>query len=301
MSAFSVADCIAANPTLSSAQSIFAQNPQPVAILDRSRHLLWSNEAFHRIFRADIGAVPTLLAGDRGSSIGAMLHIIDRMMNSVAWQGQLSDCLHGEERSFEATISPLPDGDCFLLVACNVTAHLRSLHDAIRAGLHDKLTGLPNRAYFIEKVETEVRQVMRSKTFSAILLIDADGFKAVNDTFGHDAGDEVLKTLSERLRRSIRETDFCARLGGDEFGCVLTNLSSSKDAALVADKVVKGLRHEYQGPNMVRLPLGVSVGVGMVQRGYSVDKAIKDADCAMYVAKAAGKNCWRFPPKNYPG
>jgi diguanylate cyclase (GGDEF)-like protein len=161
----------------------------------------------------------------------------------------------------------------------------------------DSLTGLPNRNLFFEHLRKGLQQARRQWRLAALLLVDLDGFKQVNDTFGHDAGDELLRRIADRLQQCVRTTDTVARLGGDEFTVVLLNLEHLQGAEAVARKMVERLAEP--------VPLGeasatvtASVGIALYRPEWpdTLDLAmtlLRQADAAMYAAKNAGKNTWR--------
>ncbi|NAZ78275.1 diguanylate cyclase, partial [Kineococcus sp. T13] len=168
--------------------------------------------------------------------------------------------------------------------------------DALRTQARtDPLTGLPNRAAFQDAVD---RAVLRADgAGSALLFIDLDGFKAVNDDLGHAAGDALLRTVAARLRRTTREGDLCARLGGDEFAVLLT-AADEQEATAVGQRVVAVLGEPVRFSGVVAR-VGASVGVALHEPGGapeegSGDALVRAADAAMYAAKAAGKGCVRL-------
>jgi len=166
-----------------------------------------------------------------------------------------------------------------------VTRSLRSqLHDTEHQALHDSLTGLPNRLLFRDRVELGLSWSRRTGNDLAVMLIDLDRFKEINDTLGHQAGDQLLHDLGARLRGVLRETDTLARLGGDEFGVVLPH---DRDAHLV--EVVERMQGALGEPfelQDLELSVGASMGIARYPRdGEDVDTLIKHADVAMYVAK----------------
>lgn len=169
----------------------------------------------------------------------------------------------------------------------------------------DSLTGLPNRLALVERLTQSVAMTKRQRTFVALLYFDLDGFKAVNDTFGHNRGDELLKEVAQRVKTKIRTTDTLARLGGDEFIIILESIRFPQDATLIAAKVLDTLRGIAVGGtdsvtgSPATLRIGASVGISsygpdIAPDAPSVDKLIKQADDAMYLAKQAGKGCYRI-------
>ena len=159
---------------------------------------------------------------------------------------------------------------------------------------NDSLTGLPNRTLFQERLEHGIRQARRNKSELALIFLDLDGFKMVNDTLGHDVGDELLKHVAARLLLCLRDSDTVARLGGDEFTAVLTDVGSRERVESAAERVIESLSApiELEGGDVV---IGASIGVAMYpDDGTDVRTLLKSADMAMYQAKAAGRNNVRF-------
>lgn len=155
---------------------------------------------------------------------------------------------------------------------------------------HDHLTGLSNRQAFDKRLEDALRQSGTLRAETAIVFLDLDGFKAVNDEHGHAAGDAVLIEAAERLRAAVRAGDVVARLGGDEFMVVAPGLDGEAGAARVAEKLVEAFREPFDIDGLA-VRLSVSVGVALADSGATDGmKLLHAADAAMYEAKAAGKN-----------
>jgi len=139
----------------------------------------------------------------------------------------------------------------------------------------------------------------RQKEKAAIMFIDADDLKKVNDTFGHDAGDTVLKQLAQRLLSCVRNTDTVARVGGDEFLLIATGLNTLEDAGVIAEKIIKAESQPFIFDGQ-QAAVGVSIGIALFpDHGEDKDRLIKLADEAMYIIKNSGKNGYSFasPPK----
>ncbi|NPA52668.1 MAG: EAL domain-containing protein [Aquificae bacterium] len=155
---------------------------------------------------------------------------------------------------------------------------------------HDPLTKLPNRNLFFDILKQEIKQAKREKRNLAVMFIDLDRFKEINDTYGHDYGDKVLEIISKRLKNSLRESDIVARLGGDEFGVILPIISKPEDAAIIAEKILK----KVQKPVFVKgkeFLLTTSIGIAIFPNdGSTPEELLKAADAAMYKAKSEGKN-----------
>ncbi len=163
-------------------------------------------------------------------------------------------------------------------------AELQLQHDA----LHDSLTGLPNRVLFQDRLEHLVRRGMRHVGTSAVLFLDLDHFKIVNDSLGHLVGDGLLVEVADRLQTALRPGDTVARLGGDEFTVLLEDLADFEEAKVVADRVLTALEAPFSVSDQ-DLYLSASIGIAMIPAGATADEVIRDADAAMYRAKSEGR------------
>jgi diguanylate cyclase (GGDEF)-like protein/PAS domain S-box-containing protein len=155
---------------------------------------------------------------------------------------------------------------------------------------HDKLTGLPNRALLQEKLEESIRYARQHRSSVAVMFLDLDNFKIVNDSFGHATGDQLLIGFAERLSKLVRPNDFLGRFGGDEFVVLLEHVQSAEDAIPVAERLLDDLRQPFhiKGRNVF---LTVSVGIAVSPRGRaSSENLLRNADSAMYKAKGRGRS-----------
>ncbi|WP_305857697.1 two-component system response regulator [Balneatrix alpica] len=159
---------------------------------------------------------------------------------------------------------------------------------------HDVLTGLPNRTYFYSYLKAALAKSKNREQSLAVLFVDLDHFKGINDTLGHDQGDELLKMASRRLQSYCRSDDLCVRLGGDEFVIVLEHVQTYKEVEVMASRLLKAMGREYilQGQAFFVPP---SIGIAMYpEAGYSVEELLQHADVAMYQAKHQGRNRFCF-------
>ncbi|MCK0165631.1 diguanylate cyclase [Marinobacter sp. S6332] len=160
--------------------------------------------------------------------------------------------------------------------------------------IYDELTGLANMRLFRKLSEAMIASAQRNEENVALLFIDIDGFKALNDTFGHKAGDQALEMIGERLENSLRDADFVARYGGDEFIIQLNGGISEEDAGAVAASIIENMSQPFQLDSGIAT-IGASIGISIYPNdGADVDTLISKADQAMYSAKKMGKNCFRL-------
>jgi diguanylate cyclase len=176
------------------------------------------------------------------------------------------------------------------VVARDITERMASQKMIHYQAYHDLLTGLPNRALFMDRLANAISSARRLKEKLCVMFLDLDRFKNVNDTLGHDIGDELLKKVADRLRSCLRESDTLARLGGDEFIVLLPRMESDSIASRVAEKIVKAIKQPFIiGPH--ELYVSASVGVATYpDDGATADALIKNADIAMYHTKDQGKD-----------
>ena len=154
---------------------------------------------------------------------------------------------------------------------------------------HDALTGLPNRASFTEHLDEAMRRAKRAGWPLALLFLDLDLFKRVNDSLGHDAGDRLLRVAAERIRRAVREADMLFRMGGDEFTVLLEDVRGPEEAAMVASRVLEGIAEPLQLQHH-EISVSASIGIALYPRDDVVgERLVKSADTAMYRAKESGR------------
>jgi diguanylate cyclase (GGDEF)-like protein/PAS domain S-box-containing protein len=158
----------------------------------------------------------------------------------------------------------------------------------------DTLTGLPNRRMFHDRLQQEMKKAARDSLPMALVFIDLDGFKAVNDTLGHDHGDLLLRQVAERLLQSVRNTDTVARLGGDEFTVILSELKESNDVVRIAQEILANMAKPFQ-LGLETADISASIGITMYpDDGMNAETLIKNADQAMYTAKQQGRNRFNY-------
>src|SRR5690606_1475406 len=195
-------------------------------------------------------------------------------------------------------VSPLrnPEGEIthFVITGEDYTSLYHAQKMVQKLAYYDPLTNLPNRRLFIDRLTQTCQAAKRYEQKLALLYLDLDGFKQVNDTLGHAAGDELLEEIARRLRSAVRGSDTVARLGGDEFVVLVTNLNDSERAATVARKILAAVSE----PVILRdylVDVTTSIGITTFpEDGGDVDKLMRNADMAMYAAKSLGRNNFQF-------
>ena len=206
---------------------------------------------------------------------------------------------NGESRYLEVRLLP-HIGDqgkvlgCFA-VTTDVTEYKLAEERVQRMAHHDSLTGLPNRLLFNDRLDQSISLAKRNSRQLALLYLDLDRFKPVNDTLGHAAGDELLNGVAERIRHQVRESDTVARVGGDEFAVILPDIAKREEAETVARKIIAALAAPFQlGSQKQGVDIGASIGIAVYPTdARNADALVKAADAAMYSAKTPG-GCFRF-------
>jgi len=285
------------------AATVFRSTQEGVAITDADGRVLAVNPAFERVTEYTEAEVLrrklSLLASgrhDRDFFKEMWLDITER----GHWQGEIWNRRKGGEiYPGWLTISAVRDEGGgivnFVGVFTDITriAHVETQMEHLAH--HDALTGLPNRLLLRTRLAHTLERAHRTDRTCAVLFLDLDRFKAVNDEHGHEAGDALLRTAAERLRLHLRENDTVARLGGDEFVIVLEDLSSVEGAEVVARAIIERLQQPFQLPGGVEAHIGCSVGISVFPGdGGDGDTLVRRADEALYQAKAAGRGTWRL-------
>jgi diguanylate cyclase (GGDEF)-like protein/PAS domain S-box-containing protein len=171
----------------------------------------------------------------------------------------------------------------------DITEQKRLESDLAHLAFHDALTGLANRALFHDRVNQALARAERSGNYVAVLFMDLDNFKMINDSLGHSAGDELLRVVAATLVGSLRKSDTAARLGGDEFAVLVEDATNREEVMQMAARIMKSLREPVVVAGQ-ELPSTVSMGVTFGIQGYTGDQLLRNADLAMYLAKAQGKD-----------
>ena len=205
----------------------------------------------------------------------------------------------GEEFPIELSLSSVQLKDRWHAVGIirDISERKQAEETIRRMAYHDPLTGLPNRKLFSDRLAIALAQAMRNQNDVAVIMLDLDNFKDVNDTLGHDTGDVLLKAVTKRLSEALRKSDTVARFGGDEFALIFPDLKEEDDASRVAKKIVERFRKPFF-INAHQLIVTTSIGIAVYPRDGTDEVALlKNADIAMYQAKQAGRDRYQFLKK----
>ncbi|MBF0422562.1 MAG: diguanylate cyclase [Magnetococcales bacterium] len=281
-----------------------------IFITDAQGVFLWANPAFTRITgygREEIcGVTPRILKSGR-HDLGFYQELWSTITEGHVWRGEIMDRRKdGSVYIQETTISPVRgrSGEVTRFVSVQQDVTLRKeLEEKLRAQAeYDTLTGLPNRRLFEDRLIQALALAGRNEAHAVLMFLDLDRFKEVNDTLGHDAGDELLKEASRRIVTCVRRSDTVARLGGDEFTVILHDVSHPEQARLVAAKILEQLQRPFF-PGGREVHVSGSIGLAVFpEDGTDMPTLVKCADEAMYRSKKAGRATFHFfnPPGMNP-
>jgi diguanylate cyclase (GGDEF)-like protein/PAS domain S-box-containing protein len=281
---------------------VFTYTKQAIMITDEKFRIIQCNEAFETLtgFRLDEvrGQSTEVLQSDKHDA-----HFYEEMEQALTdtghWEGEIWDKRKdGEIYAKWMTVNQVRDPKTnkvsfYISIFYDITERVQTQDEIRHIAFHDNLTGLPNRLLFEDRLETSIKMAKRNSLMLAVLFIDLDGFKAVNDTYGHQAGDELLIDVADRLNSNIREVDTVARLGGDEFVLILTDINMRQNVTHVTRKLMESLNEPYLG--LETPTVTPSIGIALFpEDGMDMETLIESADKAMYSVKSKNKNGYQF-------
>ncbi|WP_065754731.1 bifunctional diguanylate cyclase/phosphodiesterase [Bradyrhizobium paxllaeri] len=228
---------------------------------------------------------------DTGSFVGDIDHYVEVVLRDVANRNAMVISTP-DGRSIQVVNEPVADGG-WLATHEDITERRRAEERITHLAHYDALTDLPNRTLFHERLKHELSFVAPTRPL-AVLYIDIDEFKSVNDSLGHMIGDELLKSVAASLAACARKSDFVARLGGDEFAIIQSGIEDTDDVMKLVSRIFEAIRSPYQCLGH-QVTTDASIGIALApQDGTDIDQILKNADLAMYAAKAAGRRTYRF-------
>jgi diguanylate cyclase (GGDEF)-like protein/PAS domain S-box-containing protein len=291
-----------ANTELSLAASVFRNTMEGVAITDPTPRIVWVNPAFSAItgYAAEeaVGQNPSILRSAH-HGVAFYRNLWEALTRDGYWQGEIWNRRKNGEAYLEwLTINRISDeaGNALRYVSVfhDITESRRKDEHIEHLAFHDALTGLANRSLLQDRLNHAVERAQREGGRLAVMFIDLDRFKAVNDGLGHNVGDQLLQEVAQRLSSRLRTMDTVARMGGDEFVVLMEDLHDPSDCAQRAEDLLQAIAEPMEIAGH-RLQVGASIGVAFYPED-CVDSVelMKRADAAMYAAKAAGRNTYRF-------
>lgn len=290
--------------------AILVASPDPIYVLDLEGRFVYANKATADLFALKREEILGKSTFDLGFSFASdfQRNLEKVVAEHKTYRGKFVHTFasgHGEK--FEYLLAPVLDEcsntEATVCIARDITAQALAEEQIWHNAHHDLLTGLPNRRLFLDRLEQETKHAKRSSLPLAVLFMDLDGFKEINDSLGHEAGDRLLTDVAERLTNCVREDDTVARLGGDEFTVILSGARQREHVELVARSIIDALAMPFQ---IAEKPVRISVSIGATffpQDAASPEDLLNAADQAMYKAKKSGSNRLRFyePVKKVTG
>lgn len=287
---------------LQQAAKIIETIPDGVMVIDPEKVILFINPAFEKTTgysaKEIIGKTPSILKSTHHEPdfYSDMWHQVKAKgyWKGEVWNRRKCGEIYPEWLSISAIRGNNGQITNYVGVFSDISTQNEMSHRLHLLAYYDGLTKLPNRMLFMDRLKMEVCRSQRSNKHFALLFIDLDRFKKINDTLGHKMGDQLLIEVAERLKRCVRGEDTVARLGGDEFTIILRNLDNSEYAAILAQKILDVLSKPMPVDGQ-ELFLGGSIGVSIYpDDGENEESLLKNADTAMYRAKASGSNSFQF-------
>ncbi|MCB1763719.1 MAG: EAL domain-containing protein [Gammaproteobacteria bacterium] len=292
-----------AESNLQLAAIVFEHAAEGIMVTDAEQKIISINRAFTSITGYDthevIGRKPDLLSSGRHSH-WFFQEMWRKIRQHGRWEGEIwNNRKNGEVYPEHLSIICIRNNDGrithYVGVFYDTSGQEFARRQLHRLAYYDELTGLPNRALCLDRLETALKRCHREGTGLALLFLDLDRFKHVNDALGHNIGDKLLEFSANLIRQCVRESDTVSRLGGDEFTVILNDLERHEEAALVAEKILNAFRitpFHYTGGELV---VAASIGIGLYPRDAdNVDNLLRCADIAMYRAKDTGRNDYQF-------
>lgn len=288
--------------------AVLLASPDPIYVLDLKGRFVYANKATADLFDMKLSAIIGKTPFDLEFPFAADFHhnLEKVIADKLTYRDKFSHTFaSGKGERFEYLLAPVLDEtkntEAVVCISRDITEQELAAEKIWYTAHHDLLTGLPNRRLFLDRLEQEVKHARRRDMPLAVLFIDLDGFKAVNDSLGHDAGDQLLSDVAKRLSKCGRETDTVARMGGDEFTVVICEAKQPSDVALVAQAIIDAIAAPFQ-IDQQPVHISASIGIAFYPQDASTPAALLHAaDHAMYKAKNAGANQMYFFNSNLRG
>jgi diguanylate cyclase (GGDEF)-like protein/PAS domain S-box-containing protein len=283
-------------------EAVFSTSNEAIMVADRDGLIKTINPAFSRITGYSLeevqGRNPSILSSGR-HEVDFYQSMWHEIMRQGCWSGEIwnrrkNGTIYPEWLSVSVVYDSEGEPSEYVAVFSDITKRKNDEAQIVRQAYYDELTELPNRTLLSDRLHLAIATADRDEQIIALLFVDLDRFKYVNDSMGHEYGDDLLKQVAERLNGCVRDTDTVARCGGDEFVILLHNIKSESDAAYVAQKLIDALSTPFVLAER-EIIIGASIGIAMHPGDAdTAETLIRNADLAMYKAKQSGRNQAHF-------
>lgn len=281
--------------------AILLASPDPIYVLDLQGSIIYANKATADLFALELEAIIGKSTFDLGFSFAPdFQRNLERVIaDQTTFRGKfVHSFVSGQGERFEYVLAPVLDEhqntEAAVCISRDITEQALAEEKIWHNAHHDILTGLPNRRLFMDRLDQEIKHAKRSGLALSVLFMDLDGFKEVNDSFGHEVGDRLLSEVAKRLTDFVREEDTVARLGGDEFTVILNGAKQRKGVEHVAQNIIDALAIPF---HIEQLAVQISVSIGISFYPWDASSSVsllEAADQAMYKAKKSGSSWMSF-------
>ena len=292
-------------------QAILEEFPQKIMVTDIEGNILFGNNTIKKDqFWIEKGSQKCHEV-IYGCSIACDIKGLSCDNEKAVKTGKPQESIHElqdlDDKKIYTSIKTIPIADrenktyAFLKIIEDKTEEINRQTRLMQLANYDSLTGLPNRILLLDRLKQAILRSKRKKSFFVIMFIDLDGFKNINDIYGHENGNKLLKMVSKRIRNSVRKVDTVARYGGDEFLVIIEDMQEKKNIEEIAKNILDSLSKDFKLNNGIKVNISCSIGIEIFD--YAKDKVtenviIENADKAMYEVKKNGKNGYRFYSTN---
>ncbi len=283
-------------------KNVIKNTSEGILITDKNNKIVFANQAFYNITQYEIqdiiGKNPSILKSGMHTK-NFYKKMWDSINSNGQWKGEIwnqhkDGNIYPEFLSISTVKNKNAEIENYIAIFTDIREIKKSEAKMRSMAMHDSLTGLPNRTMMSDMISHSIKSTKRQHELMAIMFIDLDNFKTINDNYGHKEGDNVLIETAKRLKDVLREEDMVYRFGGDEFIVTLEHIKNSEDIAKIAHKLNRSLKIPYQTSDYT-FYISCSIGIAIYPNdASSVDELIKNADAAMYQAKNNGKNRYAF-------
>ncbi|RBW68934.1 diguanylate cyclase [Bacillus taeanensis] len=263
-----------------------------IFILNEQKQIVYHNPAYEKLAGC-IGESGLPFSEFERQNSKRYRNLLQSLHTTGSWTGEVSYVASDQQYWFSVTVTKVESNEVyFLAILRDITEYKRDKEKHHYLAYHDNLTGLPNRRYFLKRLKACLEAANKAEKEFALLFIDIDEFKEVNDRYSHHIGDELLTRIGQRLKNAVRNNDISARFGGDEFVLLINNFSEHDSLSSISQRILSILEQPLALQDYV-VPVTASVGVSVFSEdAQTIEELLVNADRAMYKAKQGGKNSY---------